>query len=576
MTPADSRCMDYPARRWLVLLLFAGAGAALLWRAVDLQLMHKDFLKNHGDARALRVVAIPAHRGMITDRSGEPLAISTTVNSVWATPRNLLSAGAALNDLARLLALAPDELRRLLAKRRDREFVYLKRHIDPELAARVSALGLPGVNLQREYRRYYPAGEVTAHLIGFTNIDDVGQEGIELAYDAWLRGTPGAKRVLQDRMGRVVENVENIEAPRPGQDLALSIDRRIQYLAYRELKAAVLRHQARGGSIIVLDALTGEVLALASQPSYNPNNRGGLKKADSLRNRALTDVFEPGSTLKPFTIAAALESGRYTPTQTVDTRPGYFKVRNHIIRDISNYGVIDVASVIKKSSNVGASKIALSLEPRRLWDVFQRVGLGRATGSGFPGEAAGLLHPPGDWSELELATAAFGYGMSVTALQLAQAYMVLANDGLLRPISLVRQDLPVAGQRVMSAAVVAQVRAMLEGVIEPDGTGRLAHIQGYRVAGKTGTVRKVGSAGYAADRYLSLFAGFAPASRPRLVLVVSIDEPQGGAYYGGQVAAPIFARVMEGALRLMNIPPDDLPALARPVLVQAARSEVMP
>jgi cell division protein FtsI (penicillin-binding protein 3) len=542
---------------------------------MDLQLMHKDFLRDHGDARALRVVAIPAHRGMITDRRGEPLAVSTTVNSVWATPRNLLGAGAALNDLANLLALAPDELRRLLAERRDREFVYLKRHIDPELAARVSALGLPGVNLQREYRRYYPAGEVAAHLIGFTNIDDVGQEGIELAYDAWLRGAPGAKRVLQDRMGRVMENVENIEAPRPGQDLALSIDRRIQYLAYRELKAAVLHHQARGGSIIVLDALTGEVLALASQPSYNPNNRGGLK-ADSLRNRALTDVFEPGSTLKPFTIAAALESGRYTPAQTVDTRPGHFKVSNHTIRDISNYGVIDVASVIKKSSNVGASKIALSLEPRWLWDVFQRVGLGRVTGSGFPGEAAGLLHPPGDWSELELATAAFGYGMSVTALQLAQAYMVLANDGLLRPVSLVRQDLPVTGQRVMSAAVVAQIRAMLESVTEPDGTGRHARVQGYRVAGKTGTVHKVGSGGYATDRYLSLFTGFAPASRPRLLLVVSIDEPQGSAYYGGQVAAPIFARVMEGALRLMNIPPDDLPALARPVLAQAARGEVAP
>lgn len=550
---------DHPLRRWLVLAAFAVGVVVLIGRAVDLQLKHKVFLKNHGDARALRVVDIPAHRGMITDRHGEPLAMSISVDSIWAVPRQLLGA-AGFDELAALLGYESHDLQRILKDRINREFVYLRRHADPETVSRMKALGVPGVYTQQEYRRYYPAGEVTAHLIGFTNVDDIGQEGLELAYNGWLKGTPGSKRVLKDRLGRVVENVESIRAPDPGKPLVLSIDRRLQYLAYLELKAAVTHHRARSGSVVLLDVKTGEVLAMANQPSFNPNNRSVLD-SERLRNRAMTDVFEPGSTLKPFTVAAGLESGLYKVTQTLDTSPGYFRVGGHTIRDHRDYGVLDLPGVIKKSSNVGASKIALSLESDRLWDMFNRLGLGRVTGTGFPGEASGRLSTPGGWSDVELATAAFGYGLSVTPLQLAQAYATLAGGGIRRPISLLHQDAPVAGERVMPQAVAEKVVRMLEGVVTPEGTGGRAAVKGYRIAGKTGTVHKATAGGYAEDRYLSVFAGMAPASRPRLVLVAMINEPNGGDYYGGLVAAPVFSRIMADALRLLNLPPDDLPAL---------------
>ncbi|MFB3091213.1 MAG: peptidoglycan D,D-transpeptidase FtsI family protein [Gammaproteobacteria bacterium] len=551
---------EFPMRRWFLLSIYTICMAGLLFRAVDLQVLNKEFLQDRGDARALRVVKISAHRGMIMDRNGESLAISTPVNSIWAVPRKVLASDSRLAQLAKYLQMNDEELITLLKDRIGRKFVYLKRHVAPALAEEVMLLDIPGISLQREYRRYYPAGEVTSHVLGFTNIDDSGQEGLELAYDSWLKGLPGSKRVLKDRLGRVIENIESIRTSDPGKQLVLSIDRRVQYLAYRELKTAVNHYKARAGTLIMLDVNTGEIIAMVGQPSYNPNNRTGLKSGN-YRNRALTDVFEPGSTLKPFTIAAALESGLFDLETTIDTRPGIFKVGDHIIRDHRNYGVIDLATVIKKSSNIGASKIALSLEPQDFWTTLVRVGFGQTTGSGFPGEVSGFLNSYNNWSEVEQATMSFGYGMSVTALQLARAYMVFATDGMMLPVSFLKVTEPVSASRVFSASVARQVREMLEAVVQKGGTGYRASIEGYRVSGKTGTVHKTVAGGYSEDRYLSLFAGMAPASKPRLIAVVIIDEPQGDQYYGGLVAAPVFSSVMAGALRLLDIPPDDLSAL---------------
>lgn len=551
----------YGGRRWAVTVLFSLLALALLWRDVDLQLMRKGFLQEHGDARHLRVVQIPAHRGMITDRNGEPLAVSTPVHSVWAVPRRLLEAGHRIDELAALLDTDGKHIRGLIQPRLNREFVYLRRHVDPDLAERVMALGVPGVFLEREFRRYYPAGEVTAHVIGFTNVDDAGQEGVELAYDASLRPSLGAKRVIKDRIGRIVENVESIQPPRPGRDLALSIDKRIQYLAYRELKAAIQRHDALAGSMVVLDAETGEVLAMVNQPSFNPNNRGALR-GEYYRNRAVTDLFEPGSTVKVFTVAAALESGRFTPSTPVDTSPGLYRVGRHTVRDLHNYGILDLATVLTKSSNVGSSRIALSMEPERLWQMFHKVGFGSVTGSAFPGEAAGRLPDFRNWREIEHATLAFGYGLSVNTLQLAQAFGVMAADGMLMPVTLQRVGGAVQGQRVLSEASARQVRAMLQ-KSTVEGTARLSRIPGYTVAGKTGTVHKNTESGYAPDRYRALFAGMAPASAPKLVAVVMVDEPRRGQYFGGQVAAPIFSQVIGDALRLLDVPPDDLQSIGR-------------
>jgi len=555
-----AKIIEFPMRRWFLLSLYTFCMAGLLFRAVDLQVLNKEFLQNHGDARALRVVKISAHRGMITDRNGESLAISTPVNSIWAVPRKVMAADAKLDQLAEYLHMDEKELSSMLKDRIGRQFVYLKRHVAPALAEQVMLLDIPGISLQREYRRYYPAGEVTSHVLGFTNIDDSGQEGMELAYDSWLKGSPGSKRVLKDRLGRIIENIESITTPDPGNHLVLAIDRRVQYLAYRELKSAVNHHKARAGTLVMLDVKTGEIIAMVGQPSYNPNNRTGLKSGH-YRNRALTDVFEPGSTLKPFTIATALESGLYDLKSTIDTHPGFFKVGDHTIRDHRDYGVIDLATVIKKSSNIGASKIALSLEPLDFWSTLTKVGFGQATGSGFPGESSGYLNPYNNWSEVEQATMSFGYGISTTALQLAQAYMPFATDGMMLPVSFLKVTEPVAASRVFSAGVARQVRTMLESVVQKGGTGNRAFIEGYRVAGKTGTVHKTIVGGYSEDRYLSLFAGMAPASNPRLIAVVIIDEPKGDQYYGGLVAAPVFSNVMAGALRLLDIPPDNLPVL---------------
>jgi len=560
-------------RMFAVLALLSLAGIALMVRMFELHLLQGDFLQHQGDARYLRVVPLAAHRGMIVDRNGEPLAVSTPVDSVWVNPKEFINGRDQWRQLAKLLDMSNESIERLVAQKIDKEFVYLRRQIPPALGEKVMALAIPGVSLQREYRRYYPTSEVAAHVVGFTNVDDSGQEGIELMLDSALRGEPGAKRVIKDRLGRVIENVESISDPRPGHDVRVSIDRRLQYLAYRELKAAVMRNHARAGSAVIVDAHTGEVLAAVNQPAYNPNNRDDLA-GSRYRNRAVTDVFEPGSTVKPFTIAMALESGKYRPTSLIDTTPGSLKLANYTIRDVHNLGLIDVSTVIQKSSNVGASLIALSLESKSLWDAFTHVGFGYGTGSGFPGEASGLLKHYREWRPVEHATISYGYGLSVTALQLAQAYTVLASDGRLRPVTfLAREPSEIPdGVPAFKPETMKVVRTMLESVVNDGGTGTLARVPGYRVAGKTGTVRKLGPTGYSDENYLSLFAGMAPASDPRLVMVVMIDQPSGDQYYGGAVAAPVFGRVMGGALRLLNVPPDDIQGnVERVAMVEGAR-----
>ncbi|MDH3428750.1 MAG: penicillin-binding transpeptidase domain-containing protein [Gammaproteobacteria bacterium] len=547
---------------------FVLVATALLARAVDLQVLNKDFLNQQADTRHLRTERISAHRGTITDRNGEPLAISTPVDSIWANPKELAPAVDSVPKLARLLGIEPQQLMRRITRSMDKEFLYLKRHLSPEKAEQVLALKLPGVNVQREYRRYYPAGEVTGHLVGFTNIDDLGQEGLELAFNHWLAGESGSKRVLKDRLGRSVENVESIRSPHHGKDLRTSIDLRIQYLAYRTLKSAIQSHNAESGSIVVLDTQTGEVLAVVNQPTYNPNDRAQFS-AERYRNRAITDIFEPGSSIKPLIVAAALESGQYRPSSVVDTAPGYIVVGPKTIEDSRNLGRISLTTILARSSNVGVTKLAMSLEPDQLWNSMTQFGLGVLTSSGFPGESAGLLTHFSHWRPISQATLAYGYGVSVTPLQLAQAYSVLGSDGLLRPVSLVALEAPGEGNRIMSVDSAAAVRRMLEEVVRPGGTGTKAAVTGYRIAGKTGTAWKFAAGGYSEDKYISIFAGLAPASAPRLAAVVVIDEPSGALYYGSDVAAPVFANVMSESLRLLAVPPDALPAKDPDSVMQA-------
>jgi len=537
-------------------IVFAVA-AVMMWRAVDLHVMNKDFLQSQGNARYMRTMPVAAHRGVITDRHGDPLAVSTPVDSVWINPVEFLTARASWNKITSLLSLNKDKVERLVMQRSNREFVYLKRHIRPDLAEQVAALNIDGVYLQREYRRYYPTGEVAAHVLGFTNIDDAGQEGLELAYNDWLRGESGRKMVMKDRLGRTIKHVESIQAAQPGKDFTLSIDRRLQYLAYRELKRAVLQYKAKSASAVILDTKTGEVLAMVNQPSYNPNNRS---KLDSyrLRNRAVTDVFEPGSTIKPFTVAAALESGRFKPDSVVNTSPGYFHIGKYVVQDVKNYGRIDLATILAKSSNIGASKLALGITAKNLTDVHSRIGFGFTTGSGFPGEVGGILNMPTEKQLVEKATLSYGYGLSVTPLQLARAYAAIANNGVMPAVSFTRISQAENETKVLSAKHAKQIRMMLEAVVSEKGTGYRAAVSGYRIAGKTGTVKKASAGGYSDDRYLAVFAGMAPVSNPRLAMVVTINEPKGDIYYGGKVAAPVFSKVMSGALRLMDIAPDNV------------------
>lgn len=560
--------------RWrsaVVAAAFFVAAGVMVARAFDLQVLRKEFLLDQGQSRYLRVVEMPAHRGMITDRNGEPLAVSTPVASIWVNPKILAESADRLPELARVLDEPAANVVRTVAERADREFVYIKRHVAPAVAEKVMALDIPGVNLEREYKRFYPAGEVTSHLLGFTDIDDKGQEGLELAFDEWLRGEAGAKRVMRDRLGRTVEDLEQLRAPSPGKYLASSIDLRLQYLAYRELKAAVKRNNAVSGSIVLMDARSGEVLAVANQPSFNPNNRAELTPGAS-RNRALTDVFEPGSSFKPFPVAAALESGKFGPATPIDTSPGFVKVGGYVIPDERNYGLIDVTTVLTKSVNTGAAKIALMLEKDQLWSVLARMGFGSSTGSGFPGEASGLLPHWQRWRDVTQATLSYGYGLSVTPLQLAQAYSIVANDGVRVPVSFVQVEKPAMRERVLSAQSARNLRRMLQAVVSPVGTGMAASVPGYEVAGKTGTARKAEAGGYASDRHIAVFGGMAPAHDPRLVAVVVINEPRNGAYYGGEIAAPVFAKVMAGSLRLLNIPPEENETLRDAATIIAGRA----
>jgi cell division protein FtsI (penicillin-binding protein 3) len=558
----------FTGRVTLIAVFFGLLASSLIARAVHLQVFNKDFLNQQADARHLRVEKISAHRGTITDRNGEPLAISTPVDSIWANPKELAPAVDDVPQLARVLGVDSQQLIRRITRSMDKEFLYLKRRLSPEKAKEVLALKLPGINVQREYRRYYPAGEVAGHLIGFTDIDDDGQEGLELAFNHWLAGEMGAKRVLKDRYGRSVENVESIRPPHHGKELRTSIDLRIQYVAYRVLKAAIQTHSAESGSIVVLDIQTGEVLAIVNQPTYNPNDRSQFS-AERYRNRAITDIFEPGSSIKPLVVAAALESGEYRPSSVIDTAPGYVVVGPKTIEDSRNLGRISLTTILARSSNVGATKLAMSLQSEQIWNTMTQFGLGSLTASGFPGESAGLLTHFSHWRPISQATLAYGYGLSVTPLQLAQAYGVLGNNGQLRPISLVALDQPAEGDQIISRDSATAVRRMLEEVVGPGGTGTGAAVTGYRIAGKTGTSWKFAAGGYSKDRYISVFAGLAPASNPRLAAVVVIDEPTGELYYGGDVAAPVFADVMSESLRLLAVPPDALPARDPGSIIQA-------
>ncbi|HEY1991089.1 MAG TPA: penicillin-binding transpeptidase domain-containing protein [Gammaproteobacteria bacterium] len=546
-------------RSFAVLGFFSLVALGLMGRAVYLQVLDQKFLLAQGAERHLRTVEIPAHRGMILDRNGQPLAVSTPVDSLWMNPQEFEPAS--VTALAQILGAKPSDLARLLKVNADKEFVYLARGMDPYAAQQIMARGIPGLYTQREYRRYYPAGEVTAQVLGFTNVDDHGQEGLELGYDAWLKGVPGAEKVIVDRYGRSVQDVENVRAPRAGQDLTTSIDLRIQYLAYRALKQAVEAQGAKSGSIVVMDSKTGEVLAMANQPSFNPNNRSGVGE-DAFRNRAVTDQFEPGSSMKPFTIVSALLSGRYQLNSVIDTSPGTLKVAGYTIHDDGNdYGRIDLTTIIQKSSNVGASKIALSLPAQFMWHTLDAFGFGKSTGSGFPGEASGDLPAFRAWNQARQATISYGYGVSITALQLADAYDTLADGGVHTQPTFTRLAGTPETQAVITPQLSSTLRGILESVVSSEGTGKLADIDGYHVAGKTGTAHVAANGGYSKDKYISVFAGMAPATDPRLVTVVVINQPSRGNYMGGKVSAPVFAQVMRGALRLLDVTPDDLQSL---------------
>lgn len=543
-------------RIYLLWFLLCVALAGLLWRLIDLNILDRSFLLRQSKARILRVVSIPAYRGMITDRLGTPFAISTPVDSVWINPQVFQANSAQIKQLATILNLPVNFIQQRAQKIDDHQFVYLKRGNPPEIGKAISALSIPGVFLQREYRRYYPDGEVDAHVVGITNVDDRGQEGLELAYNRWLAGVPGKKEVLIDRLGHVIADVALLTKPVQGHDLVLSIDHRVQYLAYRGLKETVAKYHAEAGSVVVVDVKTGEILAMVNQPSYNPNNRRDSHDS-RVRNRAVTDMFEPGSVIKSFTVAFALESGKYTPDTTIDTNPGWMRVGGYPIHDDLNYGVVTLTQLLQKSSNIAAAKILLSSPPQQYWNLLHHVGFGERTQSGFPGEVAGLLIPQSTWLPSVVATLAYGYGVSVTTLQLAQAYMILADGGVAKPVTLIKVDAPPKTTRVMPQAIADTVVHMLEAVVQ-DGTGKLAQVPYYRIAGKTGTAYIATAKGYDKNKHMSSFLGMAPASNPRLVVAVVIRDPQ-GRHFGAEVAAPLFGEVMEGSLRLLDIPPDNLP-----------------
>ncbi|MBT5387877.1 MAG: penicillin-binding protein 2 [Porticoccaceae bacterium] len=537
----------------------------LVGKVAQLQVMPSeeqgvDFLQTQGDVRSIRSEVIPAYRGLITDRNGEPLAVSTPVTTLVANPQHIQEL-ATEDDLKRLAAALDTSLTQLknrLQRYRNKSFMYLARQLPPVEAEKILSLRIPGISGRQETKRFYPAGEVTAQLVGFTDINDDGQEGMELAYNSWLTGEAGAKKVVKDLAGRIIKDISLVKPARAGEELRLSIDLRVQYAAYRALKASVQKHQAKSGSVVVLDVATGEVLAMANQPSFNPNDRSNLRP-DSIRNRAMTDMMEPGSTVKPFTLLAALESGKFEPKTQIDTSPGYLKVNYKTFVDPKNYGVLDLAGILTKSSQVGTTKLALELDPDATRDLYERVGFGEPVGSGFPGETLGNLPGYRKWDPVTQATFAFGYGLSVSSLQMARAYAVLANDGLRREVSLLAIDETPEAISVANADLVRDVRSMLSEATGVSGTGKRAMIDGYSVGGKTGTLHKVKvGGGYDDNRYMSAFAGLSPVDNPRLVTVVVIDEPREGTYFGGLVAAPVFSEVTGNALRLLQVTPDQL------------------
>lgn len=547
---------NHRARLIAVSLFFCLILVILIWRMVDLTVINRQFLQGQGNARSLRVVDIPAYRGMITDRQGIPLAISTPVDSVWVNPKEFSPDEEQFMKLAKYLNLSPKELSRKIVNKETREFLYLQRQLPPQLAKKIAALKIPGINFQQEFKRYYPESDSISQLLGFTNIDDHGLEGIELAYQDWLMGVVGKKRVIKDRLGRVIEELGVLKEPRPGHDLHLSIDRRLQYLAYSELYKTVEAFNAKSGSVVVVDTQQGEILAIANYPSYNPNSRGKYDRG-TYRNLALTDTFEPGSVMKPFSIASALETGLFKPETIIDTNPSWMTVGGKVVRDVHNYGVLDVTGILQHSSNVGVTKMVLASPPEQLIGLLQRSGFSQKTESTYPGESDGSIVRAKEASPFVLATLGFGYGISSTALQLAKASLIFANKGKLIPVTLIHNDTPSVGVQVIQPKTAEQVLAMMEAVLGKDGTGKSARVPGYRVAGKTGTARVAGKNGYKDKKYTSSFMGIAPVSQPRFVVVVVIHEPSRNGYYAAAVAAPLFSKVMSGALRIFNVPTDD-------------------
>jgi len=552
-------------RLYLVLSMMFFCVMVIAWKVSTLHITERDFLQGQGDARTIRNVPLAANRGLITDRNGEPLAVSTPVQSIWINPGEMTGEIAAIEKLAEQLALNAEVLELNINKKANLEFLYVKRRINPGDAEKILQLNIDGVYSQKEYQRFYPQGEVTAHLIGFSNVDDVGQEGLELTYDDWLKGVPGKRQVMQDRRGHIIEELNTIQTAQPGQSIELSIDFRIQNIAYRELKKEFITRRAKAASVVVLDVNTGEVLAMANQPSYNPHNKADMTDFSVLRNRSITDVFEPGSTVKPFTIAAALESGIYTSDTVIETSPGWMMVSGNEVKDIFNYGTLTTTGVITKSSNIGSSKIALEIGAEPIRDVLARVGFGEVLGTGFPGERSGVLPNPRNWGRHVTATFSFGYGLSATALQLAQAYSVLADDGIRKPVSLLKlseEEVRMLRQeQVLSPEVVMDVKEMLGTVVDKSRGGSVlgANVPFYSVAGKSGTAHVVGEKGYEENLHNSLFVGMVPASDPEIVIIVVVNEPKGDEHYGGQVAAPVFSRVASGAMRILNISPDLVP-----------------
>lgn len=546
---------NHRARLITIAVFFCVILVVLVWRMIDLTVLHRQFLQGQGNARSLRTIDIPAYRGMITDRHGVPLAISTPVESVWINPKEFAPDEPQFMKLAEYLHLSPKELSRKIVNAERREFLYLNRQLPPTLSKKIAALKIPGVNFQKEFKRYYPESDSISQLLGFTNIDDHGLEGIELGYQDWLMGIVGKKRVNKDRLGRVIEELGVIKEPRPGHDLHLSVDRRLQYLAYSELAKTVETFNAKSGSVVVVDTENGEILAIANYPSYNPNSRGHYNR-ETYRNIALTDTFEPGSVMKPFSIASALETGLFTPETIIDTNPSWMRVNGKIVRDVHNYGVLDVTGVLQRSSNVGVTKMVLASPPEQLIGLLQRSGFGQKTESTYPGESDGSIVKAKEASPFVLATLGFGYGISSTAVQLAKASLIFANGGKLIPVTLIHNNTPPAGVQVIQPKTAQQVLLMMEAVLG-GGTGKSARVPGYRVAGKTGTARVAGKNGYKDRRYTSSFMGIAPVSKPKFVVVVIIHEPSGKGYYAAAVAAPLFSKVMAGALRLFNIPTDD-------------------